>query len=150
MENTYSGMRVAIDGNSWLHKGACGGASDSVGAMAHVRYCMDRLSRLIQAGLEPVVIFDGRKLPAKEVTRIARQLKRKELLERARAYENEGNSIKAQSLRAAAIEVTYEMQQDLIVELRARNISFLVAPYEVRSMQSCRGFMSHYEIFSNI
>jgi len=62
---------VAIDAYCWLHKGAYNCAEELCrgrGVDKLVKYCNNRLQMLINAGVTPVIVFDGGKLVAKAKT----------------------------------------------------------------------------------
>jgi exonuclease-1 len=88
----YAGRRVAVDGYSWLHKGAyacarelaqgrksdmyvCGcGAGRLASLSAHrpvrfltryVKYCMKRIALLLENNVKPLIVLDGAYLPSK-------------------------------------------------------------------------------------
>ena len=66
--SAYRGERVAVDGYCWLHRAAYTCAAE----LAEGRPCdkwqtfvADRARLLLSAGVEPTVVFDGARLPAK-------------------------------------------------------------------------------------
>ncbi|GAX72975.1 hypothetical protein CEUSTIGMA_g428.t1 [Chlamydomonas eustigma] len=129
----YHGQHVAIDGFSWLHKGAyCCSRDLCTGVFTDkfVRYCMSRVDMLIQNGVHPVVVFDGGRLPTKSQEEESRRSNRKENLDKALAHLASGNSAAAEEYFQRAVNVNGNMAKQWIEALRERNISFIVAPYE--------------------
>lgn len=59
---------MAVDGFSWLHKGAYSCAREVVlgeWTDKFLRYVMGRIETLVGNGVEPIVVFDGGRLPMK-------------------------------------------------------------------------------------
>ena len=78
----FRGKRVAVDGNVWIHRGSYACAADLVAGnptSAYVNYVKNMVQLLLQHGVRPYVVFDGRPLPAKHSTAV----KRRELRARA-------------------------------------------------------------------
>jgi exonuclease 1 len=109
---------------------------------------MDRVESLIRSDVVPLVVFDGAELPSKRVTERARAEKRASAVASGRELLAMGRRSDAHSAFAVGVDVTPEMQHDLMVvsrsrdpgdarrqecalqALRERGVSFLVAPYE--------------------
>ena len=84
----FRGKRVAVDGNVWVHRGACACAADLFLGRpngAYVRYCRANCQLLLDHGILPVLVFDGRKLGAKSET----AAKRREVRQQAAASVDE-------------------------------------------------------------
>ncbi len=67
--SSYKGRRVAIDGYSWLHKAVYACAMElCLGQFTtkHIQFCVARIEMLKQHGVEPLLVFDGGKLPLKD------------------------------------------------------------------------------------
>lgn len=91
---------VAVDAYCLLHRGAYTCARELVEGLPtdrHVHYCMSRINLLTDAGVTPLVVFDGGRLPGKEEEERNRERSRVENRERARQLWSQGN-------RAAATE----------------------------------------------
>ena len=72
----YGGSTAAVDGFGWLHKGAFGCAVKlGMGEHtdAYVVYFMKYINVLLEHKIKPVVVFDGRSLPAKAGTNAKRR-----------------------------------------------------------------------------
>lgn len=72
----YSGKRVGIDGYCWLHRGVYTCAHD-IGnckpTRGYVKYFIKCVYTLVNAGVIPVVVFDGAYLPQKKGTEQERE-----------------------------------------------------------------------------
>lgn len=145
---SYAGQTVAIDGYAWLHKGVfCCAQELCLGQPTdrYVRYCMKKIKLLLHFKVIPFVVFDGADLPAKAGTERERESKReegkrigKQLLESANRMKGSMH-LKTQMRKKQAdarqhfvkgCDVTPFMAYCWIKELRALNVSFVVAPYE--------------------
>ncbi|CAH2039845.1 unnamed protein product, partial [Iphiclides podalirius] len=112
----FNGCTVAIDSYCWLHKGAFACADKLVQGVetdVYVKYCIKYVTMLLSKNIKPILVFDGRHLPAKAMT----ESKRRELDE-------------ARSYMRRSVDVTHEMALALIKECRSRNVDCIVAPYE--------------------
>lgn len=73
---SYAGKRVAVDVSTWIHKGAYGCAlelgENHESADSFVVYCMSRVYMLRANKIEPLLVFDGQKLPMKAMEHAAR------------------------------------------------------------------------------
>ena len=136
------GTRCAVDAYSWLHKGAFG-CVDALapggdrawerrpGATApYVKYAVHRANMLRHHGIEPVIVFDGDRAPAKRGEERARRERRAALLERGERARAAGDKEGAFRAFSGAIDVTPEMARELIVALKREKFEFVVAPYE--------------------
>ena len=66
--SNFKGQTVGIDAYCWLHKGAFACAQDLImkkPTRVYVAYVMKRVRMLINAGVTPLLVFDGGHLPAK-------------------------------------------------------------------------------------
>ncbi|KHJ40861.1 hypothetical protein D918_09070 [Trichuris suis] len=130
----FSGMSVAVDASTWLHKAAFG-CSDMIArglkTDLHVTYCMKRVEMLLQNGVRVVLVFDGANLPAKRETNAARNQRRKSMKEQGKKLAAEGKFKEAADCFRLATEVTFDMVADVIKACQGLpNVSCLVAPYE--------------------
>ena len=72
----FRGKRVGVDGNVWIHRGAFSCSLDlatGTDTEGYVRYCTNLAQLLIQNGIRPFVVFDGKKLRAKDGTTTKRR-----------------------------------------------------------------------------
>jgi exonuclease-1 len=121
----------------------------------HLDFCINRVQLLLRHGVEPLLVFDGGKLPEKAITNDARKrycarvavLPRPSMVECARvllstcssreehlakglAFWKEGNSQAAEKCFQKACCVTPDMAYQLIERLKKLDVKFIVAPYE--------------------
>jgi len=85
---------------------------------------------LIKEGVTPVVVFDGRPLPAKELTNSSRRKIRSTHKQLARDAEADGRHRDAYAHYKQSVAVTPEMVFELISELKRAEIEYMVSPYE--------------------
>ncbi|XP_058453956.1 exonuclease 1-like [Malaya genurostris] len=127
------GQCVAIDSYCWLHKGAfaCadklarGDKTDS-----HIQYCLKYINLLLSHDIKPILVFDGRHLPAKAATEAKRRESRESSKKKAAELLRNGQIEEAKSYLRRCVDITHEMALQLIQECRKRNIDCVVAPHE--------------------
>ncbi|XP_076669656.1 exonuclease tos [Andrena cerasifolii] len=134
--NEFAGGTVAIDSYCWLHKGVFPCADKLTMGQptdAYVHYCMKFIHMLLNYKIKPILVFDGRHLPAKAQTeskrREARQTNRRKAIELMKTGQHE----EARNLLRRSIDVTHEMALKLIKQCQNMNIDCIVAPYEADS-----------------
>ncbi len=129
----FSGKTVAIDAYSWLHKGAYSCSLDLVLGVAndsYITYCLNRLNLLLHYNVNPIMVFDGGALPSKLETEHKRKGSREFYREKVLACLRQGNRKDAYFHSQKCVEISPSIANRLINELKARNIQFIVAPYE--------------------
>lgn len=97
----YKGLRVGVDAHCWLHRAgySCSKElTEGKETSKFICFFMDLLDVLVSNGAIPVVVFDGRPLPAKAATNKTRRASRKENMELAREAEADGRLSEAYSL----------------------------------------------------
>lgn len=130
----FEGQTLAVDGASWLHKGVLSCAAElerGEPTEAFLNYPLAMVETMQLHGVSPLVVFDGGMLPAK--LSMHRQRAETRTLNRQKAANLIGTAGAERTIDAAlrkAVGVTPEMARRLITELRARDIRYLVAPYE--------------------
>ena len=127
------GKRVAIDGYSWLHKGAyCCSRELCMDEPTDrfVHYFMQRLQTVINCGLVPTVVFDGANLPMKKMEEDTRRIARKQNLERALAQMRDGNTAAAEECFQRAVNIKPCHAKQVVDALKRKGIKYVVAPYE--------------------
>jgi len=106
----YRGKRVAVDSYVWLHKAVLMCAADlcmNVPTSKYVNYFVARVQDLIQAGVIPVLVFDGDRLPAKQEEEARRKTTRlQRCLSNASLCMQEGKKNEAERFFAQAVDVT--------------------------------------------
>lgn len=131
--SSYRGQRVAVDAYGWLHRGVFSCGEELLRGQPtdkFVQYFMDRVRLLLHFGVQPVLVFDGGPLPQKLKTEKQRHESRKLARAQAQVFLREGNLRAAERHFSKALEVTPEMAQLVIEELRKQGLEFVVAPYE--------------------
>ncbi|KAF6251552.1 PIN domain-like protein [Scenedesmus sp. NREL 46B-D3] len=126
----YRGQRAAVDGYSWLHKGAyCCARELCEGTWTdkYVAYFMSRIQMLRTHGVEPLVVFDGGRLPIKGDEESSRHRARAEAREKAAAHLTAGNMAAAVECYQRCVDISPAMAKH---ELKVRGVPFIVAPYE--------------------
>eukprot|EP00111_Clytia_hemisphaerica_P004690 TCONS_00013473-protein len=131
--SNFKGQTAGIDAYCWLHKGTYGCAQDLImkkPTRAYVSYVMKRVRMLINAGVTPLLVFDGGHLPAKAGKEAERRARRKEYKEKGMAALREEKSSVAFDCFQKACDVTPEMASHVIAECAKLNVRCVVAPYE--------------------
>ncbi|XP_060802397.1 exonuclease 1 isoform X1 [Amyelois transitella] len=129
----FSGCTVAIDSYCWLHKGAFACADKLVrgeNTDIHIKYCLKYVTMLLSKNIKPVLVFDGRHLPAKAMTESKRRESRTISKKRAAELLSLGKVEEARSYMRRSVDITHAMALELIKECRKRNVDCIVAPYE--------------------
>lgn len=129
----YRGKTLAVDTYGWLHRGLVACAQDlcqGVGTRKYINYVMKRVDMLCYFGVEPYLVFDGAYLPTKADTAKDRREKREEARTKADAFLKKGDRKSAWKEFMKAAGVTPAMAKSIMVELDARKIKYVVAPYE--------------------
>ncbi|XP_026486952.2 exonuclease 1 [Vanessa tameamea] len=129
----FSGSSVAIDTYCWLHKGAFACAEKLVRGEetdVYVKYCLKYVAMLLSRNIKPILVFDGRHLPAKAMTESKRRESRHTSKKRAAELLSLGKIEEARSFIRRSVDITHSMALALIKECRKRNVDCIVAPYE--------------------
>ncbi|XP_046985139.1 exonuclease 1 isoform X1 [Schistocerca americana] len=129
----FSGQCVAIDAYCWLHKGAYACVEKLARGEpcdAYVTYCMKLVNMLLSHNIKPILVFDGRHLPAKARTELKRRESRQQSRARAAELLRAGRTEEARNYLRRSIDITHNMAVDLMRECRAKNVDCIVAPYE--------------------
>ncbi|CAH2091406.1 unnamed protein product [Euphydryas editha] len=129
----FSGSTVAIDTYCWLHKGAFACADKLVRGEetdVHIKYCLKYVMMLLSKNIKPILVFDGRHLPAKAMTETKRRESRHTSKKRAAELLTLGKIEEARSFIRRSVDITHDMALALIKECRKRNVDCIVAPYE--------------------
>ena len=106
------GQRVAIDASGWLHKAIYAAAEDFIDtqfndSQLYVDYILHRCKSMRDMGVEPVMVFDGKRHLLKSETQGKREESRHSNLESARrlvaSLQSTGDQACAEKLRAEAV-----------------------------------------------
>uniref|UniRef100_A0A4W6E6Q1 Exonuclease 1 n=1 Tax=Lates calcarifer TaxID=8187 RepID=A0A4W6E6Q1_LATCA len=129
----YRGQTVAVDTYCWLHKGAFSCAEKLAKGEPtdqYVWYCMKFVDMLLNFGVKPVLVFDGRNLPSKHEVEKARRERRESNLQKGRQLLREGKLSEARDCFTRCVNITPAMAHNLIKAARVRGVDCMVAPYE--------------------
>ncbi|XP_076297844.1 exonuclease tos isoform X2 [Lasioglossum baleicum] len=129
----FTGGTVAIDTYCWLHKGVfCCGDKLAMGkpTTEYVNYCMRYIYMLLDINIKPILVFDGRHLPAKAQTEVKRREARQTNRNKAIELIKMGQHAEGTKLLRRSIDVTHEMALELIKICQTLNVDCIVAPYE--------------------
>ncbi|OHT12550.1 XPG I-region family protein [Tritrichomonas foetus] len=126
----FRGKKVAVDGFTWLHRSVFACSKELFHNPATERilpFLVKRLNILLNNGLQPIFVFDGRPLPIKSATDLARRQIRENARQRILKAEREGRPIDCYN---EAISIKFETVTTFINYLKTKRIPFIVAPYE--------------------
>ncbi|XP_055699981.1 exonuclease 1 [Phlebotomus papatasi] len=127
------GTIVAVDTYCLLHKGAYS-CSDKLArgeeTNLHIQYVLKYVKMLLQYKIKPIMVFDGRHLPAKALTEERRRESRKQARILAGKFLREGNVEQARSQFRRCVDITHEMALEVMKECRKIKVDSIVAPYE--------------------
>jgi exonuclease-1 len=129
----YRGKRVAVDSYVWLHRAVLTCAADlcmNVPTTKYVKYFMNRVQELLAAGIVPVLVFDGGKLPAKLAEEESREKRRAHALAVASNLMREGNRVAAADHFAKAVDITPLLAHSVQAAAALLGVEIIVAPYE--------------------
>jgi exonuclease-1 len=132
----FAGKTIGIDAYGWLHRGVIACAvelAEGKPTRKHIEYAMNRVRMLIHFGVKPYLVFDGDYLPSKGHTESDRAARRKESRRVGLQLLQEGKKAQAQQELQKACDVTPLMAREMIEELKAAGIPYVVAPYEADS-----------------
>jgi exonuclease 1 len=132
----FAGQTLGVDAYGWLHRGTVSCAielAEQKPTRKHIDFALSRVRMLLHFGVKPYLVFDGDYLPSKEHTEKERAARRKESkrlgLELLRMRQTSQAYLELQK----AIDVTPSMARELIEELKALDVPYVVAPYEADS-----------------
>lgn len=129
----YRGQAVAVDTYCWLHKGAFSCAEKLAKGEPtdqYVWYCMKLVDMMLNFGVKPILVFDGRNLPSKREVEKSRRERREVNLQKGKQLLREGKVSEARECFNRCVNITPAMAHNLIKVARARGVDCVVAPYE--------------------
>ncbi|KAK9511809.1 hypothetical protein O3M35_000401 [Rhynocoris fuscipes] len=129
----YSGCTVAVDTYCWLHKGAFSCAEKLARGEPtdqYVFYCMKFVNMLLSYNIKPILVFDGRHLPAKAETEKTRKERRDINRKKAAELLRADRVDEARSLIRRCVDVTHDMATALMNKCHSVGVDCIVAPYE--------------------
>lgn len=129
----FRGATVVIDTYCWLHKGATGCAVQLIqgeDTNVYVNYCLKYIKLLQSFDIRPILVFDGRNLPAKAGTEAKRRQLRDKAKSKAAELLRAGKTDEARAYLKSSLNITPEMASALIKECHKIKVDCIVAPYE--------------------
>ncbi|KAL8907847.1 MAG: hypothetical protein Q9207_001170 [Kuettlingeria erythrocarpa] len=130
---SFAGLTIGVDAYGWLHRGTVACAIDlALGkpTTKFVDFSMSRVHMLIHFGVIPYLVFDGDYLPSKAATEADRTKRREMSKKLGLELHGMGKISQAHLELQKAVDVTPEMARQLIEELKAEGVQYVVAPYE--------------------
>lgn len=128
---------AAIDVSNWIYKAcyACPEALYYRDRMNHVyttvtNYIDNYVSLLRMYNVKLIFVFDGMKLPAKQVTHKERAERKAETRKRVEKLLAAGNSREARKYMFSCVDIKFDIVQQVITYCKRMNIDYIVAPYE--------------------
>ncbi|CAB3366728.1 Hypothetical predicted protein [Cloeon dipterum] len=128
-----AGKTVAIDAYVWLHRGAFSCAdrlARGEKTLGFIGYGQKMLNMLLANKIKPILVFDGRRLKAKEDTEKKRHESRKQNKEKAEELMRAGRVSEARDYLRRSVDVNHSMAIELIKLARRLNVDYIVAPHE--------------------
>src|SRR3989338_2283660 len=86
--------------------------------------------------INPVVVFDGARLPSKKNEEEERRISRRNNLEQARQHLQLGDKKSAGEFFRKAVDITPEMAFSFMTLLKSLGVEYFVAPYEADSQMA--------------
>ncbi|KAK6443673.1 Rad2 nuclease [Oleoguttula sp. CCFEE 5521] len=132
----FAGQTIGVDAYGWLHRGTVSCAlelAQGKPSRRWVDFFMNRVRMLIHFGVKPYLVFDGDYLPSKSHTEKERSARRKESRKLGLQLLQAGKTSQAHLELQKTVDVTPLMARELIEELKAMNVPYVVAPYEADS-----------------
>lgn len=129
----FRGATVVVDTYCWLHRGATTCAIQLVQGEEtnmYVNFCIKYIKMLQSYDIRPILVFDGRNLPAKSGTEFKRREARGKAKQKAAELLSQGKTDEARSYLKASLNITPEMASTLIKECHKLKVDCIVAPYE--------------------
>ncbi|CAG8974736.1 hypothetical protein HYALB_00000347 [Hymenoscyphus albidus] len=129
----FEGKTLGVDAYGWLHRGTVGCAMELAKGQPtrkFVDFAMHRVRMLQHFGVIPYLVFDGDYLPSKAVTEADRAKRREDSKKAGFELMKAGKPSQAYLEFQKSIDVTPEMARQLIDELKANQVQYVVAPYE--------------------
>ncbi|KAF2717869.1 PIN domain-like protein [Polychaeton citri CBS 116435] len=129
----FAGQTLGVDAYGWLHRGTVACAIELAQCRPTTKYvdfAMNRVRMLIHFGVKPYIVFDGDYLPSKSHTEHDRAARRRESKRLGLDLLKAGKISQAHLELQKAVDVTPGMARELIEELKAAGIDYVVSPYE--------------------
>ena len=135
----FRGKRAGVDGYSWLHKALiCCATEVAINKNLYkiVRYFEKNIRTMLSLQIKVLIVFDGDKLPLKDLTESNRHESRQKNFDLALHSFHSGRHEEANRLFSQAIDITPSMAYFVklrLDEIFPNQLEFIVAPYEADS-----------------
>lgn len=131
--DSYKNKSVGIDGHSWLYRIATIISQElfyKVPTKKHVYIFQKKVLKLKSHKITPIIIFDGLKLPSKNVTNSQRKEKKEQIHQMIITCLKNNNTFKAHSLMKQCLFITDEIISGILEMLDTEHIEYIISPYE--------------------
>ncbi|EHY65196.1 hypothetical protein NERG_01642 [Nematocida ausubeli] len=131
------GLKIGVDGYSWLYKAITVHASDIYlrpkdpeVINKYVSFCIRKCQALIAHGVELFFVFDGEEHPMKKSTNQKRRDRKAQMQSKVEHLIARGNIRDARPLMSRCMKVDADMVSNLAAALKKINVPHMIAPYE--------------------
>ncbi|KAI5190249.1 exonuclease 1 [Nematocida minor] len=131
------GMKMGVDGYSWLYKAITVYAADVYlrpndpdVVNKYVNFCVRKCKALIAHNIQLYFVFDGEEHPMKKATNQKRRKRKAEAQSKIEACMKRGNMREAKALMSRCLKVDDAMVSNLMRALKEMSIPYMIAPYE--------------------
>ncbi|PFH38522.1 XPG N-terminal domain-containing protein [Besnoitia besnoiti] len=141
----FAGQTIGVDAMGWIHRGAVASAVELLKGEEtdkFLRFVVHMIMLLKYHRVEPLLVFDGAKIPAKSAEDDKRQQARQKASEEARQLLRKNEEARRAGRKppvdsrelltkcTQGLSITPQMIDSVISACRSLNVAFLVAPYE--------------------
>lgn len=130
---SYANTTIGIDGHSWLYRIATTIAQElfyQLPTNKHVSIFRQKIHGLRTHGIRPVLVFDGDRLPSKDVTTSQRKERKEQVYQTIITCLNNNNTLKANELMKQCLFITDEVLSGILGMLRSEGVEYVISPYE--------------------
>lgn len=131
--SSFKGMKIGIDGHSWLHQCAPYIGTDMYykkNTNKHLNIINKKLEILLTNKIIPVLVFDGDKLPSKSHTDELRKNKKQKIKEEIEVLIKKGQMRMAHELMKRCVSITKDLLDSTIEFLKNNGVEYIISAYE--------------------
>ena len=147
--SAYRGKRAGIDGYTWLHRSLyCIGdgiLKNPIDITRCVNFFIKKLHLLLRNQITPIFVFDGDRLPMKNIEEGKRLLKRQEYERESENLLRMNNIYGAINKKIESFDVTPEFAYYFMKILNNYNIEYFVAPYEADAQLAYLSYINYVD-----
>ena len=147
--SSYKGKKAGIDGYTWLHRSLyCIGdgiLKNPIDISRCINFFTKKLQLLLKNEITPIFIFDGDKLPMKNIEEDKREIKRKEYLKESENMLKMNNIYGAIFKKIESFDVTPEFAYEFMKILKQYKIEYYVAPYEADAQLAYLSYINYVD-----